>query len=394
MAPQSNENGNLSSATEIDQLLVPVNERKIYPNETSRNSQNRPLIVGSVVALTAVFILFTIHSEFKDHSIFEKQDRTYIPSKQINVLNALTTSKVNAANTKNKFDLVQTQKQESPTTGKPKTTVCSSQLMIMRHCEKEEKVIVGGEVQKTDTEDMFGNRHCNSKGKARSEYIATLFVDPESEKQAKINTDGASDVPMTNTFDLEASIKPQFPSPMKLYALSEARYKNEAEDHKNFREIETLLPTASKFYLTVDNRFGVRDEGDLAKDVFETLRKSVAQSVDNALTMKRTTNATEPYTVKESRDICDNGMVVVNWKHSRIPNLSAALGCGKEEGCPTKYHSLDFDTVWLLTFQYSIVVGNRSSASHFHYHLKNSPITVEGEWKVSAQLVKEGFASN
>lgn len=400
MAPQHSENDH-SVPTEIDQLL-PVNDRKIYsPIETSRHAHSRPLIVASVAALTTLVLLSTAHSEFKHHNIFKKHDRIYTPNKQIHALNDLTTSKVNAA-TNDKFHLVQTRKQTSSRTGKPQTTVCTSQLIIMRHCEKDIKVKVDGKVKTTDTKDMFGNRHCSTKGKARSEYIATLFVDPEkyedvldeSEKQqATLNTDGASDVPMVNTYDGEALTKPQFPSPSKLYALSKARYKHQAKDHKNYREIETLLPTASKFQLSVDDRFGVRDEGDLAIEYFESLSKSVAESVDNVLTMK-TTNSKDLHTVEESEGLCNNGLVVVNWKHSRISNLSAALGCGKGEGCPKKYHSKDFDTVWLLTFQYSIEMGNESNESHSHHHLKNSPITVEGDWKISAQLVNEGFASN
>ncbi|KAL7441867.1 hypothetical protein ACHAXM_008089 [Skeletonema potamos] len=374
MAPNNNEDDYLSSATEIDQLLV-VKKREIHHINSSR-----PLIVASVAALTTFFLVSTVHSEFKHHSIFEKHDRNYTPSKQINALNHLTTSEINAV-TRNEFRLVPMQKQKSPAAVKPKTTVCTSQLMIMRHCEKGKQVIVGGQVKETDTTDVFGNRHCNPKGKARSEYIATLFVDTESEKSS-------------NTYDGEASIKPQFPPPLKLYALSEARYKHQTKDHKNFRETESLLPTASKFALTVDKRFGVRDEGDLALDFFETLSKSVAHNVDNALTMKSVTNASEPYTTEESRDICNNGVVVVNWKHSRIPNLSAAFGCGKKEGCPKKYDSRDFDTVWLLTFQYSIEVANRSNALQSHNRLNNSPVTFEGDWKVSAQLVNEGFAYN
>ncbi|KAL7490589.1 hypothetical protein ACHAWT_000160 [Skeletonema menzelii] len=260
-------------------------------------------------------------------------------------------------------------------------TVCTSQLMITRHCEKEQKVKVdGGKVKTTDTTDFFGNRHCSKKGHARSEYISTLFADHPVQYK----------VPLDET-ENEALMKPQFSPPQKLYALSEARYKHQAKDHKNFREVETLTPTAIKFHLNIDQRFGVRDEGDLALEFFETLSKSVAESVDNALTTKKASNATEPYDAEESRDICDNGMVVVNWKHSRIPNLSAALGCGKEEGCPKKYHSKDFDTVWLLTFQYSIEVGNGSKKSNSRRHLKNSPTIVEGGWNISAQLVNEGF---
>ena len=369
MAPQYDDhNDDHSAPTEIDQLL-PVTERKLYI-KTSRHAQIRPLVVASVAALTAVILLSTAYSELKHRDVFQKKDRTYLPSKQINVLNHMTTSEVSAS-LKKKINVVQNN------IGHHKTTVCTSQLMITRHCEKEKKVKVdGGKVKTTDTTDLFGNRHCNEEGQARSQYISTLFADHK--------------VPLVQS-ENETLIKQQFSPPLKLYALSKARYKHQTKDHKNFREIETLTPTAMKFHLNVDERFGVRDEGDLALDFFDTLSKSVAKSVDNALTTNKAPNATEPHDAEESRDICDNGMVVVNWKHSRMPNLSAALGCGKNEGCPKKYHSKDFDTVWLLTYQYSIEVGNGSNKSQSRQHLKNSPTTVEGVWKISAQLVSEGF---
>eukprot|EP00574_Skeletonema_japonicum_P014488 CAMPEP_0201737216 /NCGR_PEP_ID=MMETSP0593-20130828/41786_1 /ASSEMBLY_ACC=CAM_ASM_000672 /TAXON_ID=267983 /ORGANISM="Skeletonema japonicum, Strain CCMP2506" /LENGTH=388 /DNA_ID=CAMNT_0048231153 /DNA_START=46 /DNA_END=1208 /DNA_ORIENTATION=+ len=388
MAPQHDANNDhiiTSQPTEIDQLLEPVHDRKLYPIKTSRHAQIiRPLIVA-IAAVTAVMLLSTVYAELKHRGVPpKKNDQTYMPRKQINVLNGMTISKVNEEFSKKKIHLVQTQEKKSSSTGKwQKMTVCTSQLMIMRHCEKEKKVKVDGGLDKTtDTTDMFGNRHCSKKGLARSEYISTLFADPEQYNASLYG----------NENEAEAWIKPQFSPPLKLYALSESRYKRPAKHHKNFREIETVTPTARKFHLDVDERFGDRDEGDLAMDFFQTLSQSAAKSVDSALTMKMTLNATEPYAAEESRDIC-NGMVVVNWKHSRIANLSAALGCGKEQGCPQKYHGKDFDVVWLLTFQYSIKMGSESKKSHSRHYLKNSPISVNGGWKVSAQLVNEGFTS-
>lgn len=374
MAPQHDANDHhiISLPTEIDQLLEPepVNEIKVYPIKTSRHAQIRPLIVAIAAAVTAATLLSTAYSKLKHRDVFQKKDQTYIPIKQINILNDMTTSKLNEFSKKKIHLVAQTQEKQPSSTGKHTTTVCTSQLMIMRHCEKEKKVKVdGGEVEIADTTDMFGNRHCSKKGQARSEYISTLFVDPE---QYKVSLDESEN-------EAEAPIKPQFSPPLKLYALSESRYKHEVKHHKNFREIETVTPTAIKFHLNVDERFGVRDEGDLALDFFQTLSKSVAKSVDNALTMKETLAATEPHAA-ESRDICNNGMAVVNWKHSRIPSLSTALGCGEEQGCPKKYHGRDFDIVWLLKFQYSIEMGSGSD--------------VQGGWKVSAQLVNEGFTSN
>lgn len=74
-----------------------------------------------------------------------------------------------------------------------------------------------------------------------------------------------------------AKKKPQFPTPIKLYALSDSRNK-----HHNFREIETITPLAEKFGLGVDGRFGLYDEGKLATDYFESLSMNVLSNVYRA----------------------------------------------------------------------------------------------------------------
>mmetsp|Transcript_27642 Transcript_27642/g.57501 ORF Transcript_27642/g.57501 Transcript_27642/m.57501 type:complete len:440 (+) Transcript_27642:383-1702(+) len=101
-------------------------------------------------------------------------------------------------------------------------------------------------------------------------------------------------------------------------------------------------------------------------------------------------------------ELCNDGMTVVNWKHSRIPKLANALGCGKTEGCPKKYRKSDFDTVWLLTFEYSLMDGGSGALegleedSERRLRQKNEKMEkthplFRGDWKISARVMNEGF---
>jgi hypothetical protein len=301
--------------------------------------------------------------------------------------------------------------------------------MIMRHCDKEVEVKVHGKKRTMDTVDGHGRRHCSPKGRERSEYIATLFVDPDdyqdlvekSGLQREVE-DGIPPVPMIKSSlsgnHHAAKEKPQFPTPDKLYALAKERQMDErkpSKGHENWREIETITPLSKKFHLDVDDRFGVGDEGELASDFFESLSQSVTESVGKMM-LTSSANSTEQESARERYNLCDDGMAVVNWKHSRIPTLAQALGCGKNEGCPAKYKGSDFDTMWLLTFQYSLELeglkdaadldvrssflsleslsksswGNHRALRHRSKEIKHSG----GRWKVSAELVNEGFDSN
>ena len=361
------DNDNSGSAAEIDQLL-PVNERKTYSviNNSSRHERCRRLIVASIASFIVITFCSILYSEFNNHppKIFNKHDRTYNPRKQILVLDDMTASTIEAElSKKRRKNLEALQKHKSLTTATAQHTtlnVCTSQLMIMRHCEK-------------DSDVKGTNRHCSVKGKKRSEYIATLFAEDLTQ---------------------EAEATPSFPVPTHLYALSKERYRHKNIDHNNLREIETLTPTAKKFGLTIDQRYGVFGEGDLALNYFDTLSKNAAKNLLTLTTM----DEAEASATKKSSTVCNNDLVVVNWKHSRIPKLAQALACGEEEGCPNKYYKKDFDTVWMLTFEYTVVMDggdnyDDSSKSPSHRDLKKSSSSsiIEGNWKVSAELVKENF---
>ena len=91
--------------------------------------------------------------------------------------------------------------------------------------------------------------------------------------------------------------------------------------------------------------------------------------------------------------MCQNEMTVVNWKHSLIPNLAHALGCGREQGCPKKYKGHDFDTVWVITYKLSVPVAIEQSNKDHRWLKHKSELSPENvlSWEISAQTIQEGF---
>jgi len=346
---------------------------------------------------------------------------------------------------------------------------CTSQLMILRHCDKEVKFNLHGKHFTTDAADSSGNRHCSATGKARSMYIASLFINPKeynklvnpsttkhhhhhhhheedveegSRKSSSNNNDDVVIIPpvpyikssLKKVSKVAAKTKPQFPTPIKLYALNEARdhAMGSKHVHENFREIETITPLADKFHLKVESKYGVGDEEHLASDYFESLSRSVRNRYRRKMNKNdddiegREHDDDNNNDDNEEEDLCNGGMTVVNWKHSRMPHLAHALGCGSHEGCPKKYNGKDFDTMWLITYEYtlhlddghhhhhhdgdatmsggeteskSLVALEKQSISedddekhhhHHHRYLHHRHHDV-GKWKINADLINEGF---
>ncbi|KAL3804928.1 hypothetical protein HJC23_006700 [Cyclotella cryptica] len=430
--------------TEIDQLLpTPTNPRPHFHRRLySEQNRRRQIVSGAAFfsLFTAIYLCMIRPSAHRYH---KTRERSYKPSDQLRELNSLTQSSLreilidehaNQANNGSTIgpkqsisDTMLSTHGAQSTSSNGNTYQCLSQVMIMRHCDKDVKTRdKSGRIRIRDKRDVFGDGHCSPKGKERSAFIATLFVENEEFVSllngTKATVDDLSDkgvppIPAVNASVAHADanvIKPQFPSPLKLYALNEARYnKNPMKEHKNFREVETLTPLADKFDLDIDESFGVNEEGDLAIDFFTSLSESVKMNIDRVVHR----NDSMAQERELSRDdvskmrLCQNGMTVINWKHSLIPNLARALGCGKEVGCPTKYHSHDFDTVWVITYEYSLALvivappnstifpvenlseSSSKSSNHKHRalnHLKSTDSDTT-TWKVSAQTVKEGF---
>lgn len=283
---------------------------------------------------------------------------------------------------------------------------CTSQLLIMRHCDKEVKFKVNGKTRKTDNRDFFGNRHCTAKGERRSEYITTLFVEPEEYDNLKAAGSGRAPtaVPMLSSplagdsssdAPGAADAKPQFPVPLRIYALSAER-PHRKKFHLNFREIETITPVASKFGIAVDDEYGVNDEGDLAGRFFSDLSNRVAGDVDRVLSDGGGSASSTGDDSPLGSQLCNGGLTLVNWKHSQIPVLAKALGCGRDEGCPKKYHGHDFDSMWLLTYSYSLRLPGSSLSGDDEEGISSRKVrkktpNYNGEWFLSAQVVREGF---
>ncbi|KAL7426049.1 hypothetical protein ACHAXH_001341 [Discostella pseudostelligera] len=433
---------NQQRPTEIDSLLSNGHSSQGYDSKSEEDSvdyrrRRRSVVAGATIiaGTTLALSLLSSHLPFIPRDVGQFDPREQRGTLQVLTENALSSiwpnvtfrSNGNSHYSRGKVQVIDGKKNHQ---NNANVFRCTSQVMIMRHCDKEVKVDIHGHKRTTDMRDKHGDRHCNAKGKARSEYIATLFVDHDNYHELldgngyKVK-DGIPPVPMVkSTFSKvhssAASKKPQFPVPLKLYALSAKRPSDKpSKEHANYREIETITPLSNKFHLDVDERFGVEEEGLLAKDFFQSLSESVTQSLKMKSPSSHNSNAVEEGLGKT---LCNGGVSVVNWKHSRIPILARAMGCGIGDGCPRKYKSDDFDTLWLLTFQYTLLLGEvnpdalndidpsplalmslslssstisqgtqPSSLRQRHLNKNEKLSNHVGSWKVTAKLVNEGF---
>jgi hypothetical protein len=155
---------------------------------------------------------------------------------------------------------------------------CETTVMILRHCEKFGPYV----------KDDEGNFHCSYLGFERAKFIATLFGNTPLER---------------------------WPAPAHLFALSPDR-----DGHWNFREWETLHPTAQKVGVAID----VAGRDGLASEIFDLL---------------------------QSGSMCGQ-LAVISWSHEFIPELAMSLGCGPENGCPDVYPQDSFDEVWQLKYAF------------------------------------------
>jgi len=420
--------------TESDRLLPipsPVTRRKSYTVSQTNSSSDK--LRRYIITGVSISVLIIFAGEYYHYLRHHRRGDYTIQNEQLSVLQHLTEHALTSTtiplyssahkqshHPKGKIHELHGHKKNGVDT-EDNVFHCTSQVMIMRHCEKSPLQKKNG-----DTRDSHGNRHCSAKGLDRSKYIATLFVDP-SEYQDLVQEDnndptedGIPPVPFIKSNGFEGNVsspsskqKPQFPTPLKLYALSAGRPRGSKQKihHENFREIETITPLSDKFNLKVDERYGINQEDELAADFFASLTDSVSKNVQN---MKMGIN-------DKHSNLCHSGMTIVNWKHSRIPILANALGCGKNEGCPKRYRGDDFDTMWLLTFQYSLLLDGEEDNADIEDKVETSLLDVtpvsksleaeeefgnnnlrrmkrkkmkhhgDGKWMVTVELVNEGF---
>lgn len=192
----------------------------------------------------------------------------------------------------------------------PPPNGCTTTLLLIRHCEK-----LGL------TTDENGNEHCSYLGFQRADYLATLFEDPKEEDHDENNQVNDDDKKMMM---MKKRMMARYPTPSYLFALT-----TERKRHSNYREFETLIPLSRKIHVNVT----MAEHPDFAKDFLNLL-------------------------YREGGNMCNKTSVVV-WKHSYITELANALGCGKKEGCPTKYPEDDYDQFWELQYVYNAPIHER-----------------------------------
>lgn len=152
---------------------------------------------------------------------------------------------------------------------------CETTVMIVRHCEKS-----GAE-----SYDVYGDQHCSYIGYQRASHFATLFG------------------------------KGGWPIPSYIFALSEDR-----GGHRNFREIEMIIPLANKINLEIDS--SCTNNAKVAKEIHQLIA---------------------------SGEACGK-TIVVAWKHEFIARLARNLGC---HSCPRNFPNV-FDPVWQLKYVYDV----------------------------------------
>jgi hypothetical protein len=176
-----------------------------------------------------------------------------------------------------------------------------------------------------DATDAEGDHHCSDIGYQRADYIPSLFG-PDA----------------------------RWPTPSYLYAMSSTR---PGDRHETFRQIETLEPLSKQTHLPINSHFTVGHSPYFADYYFDQLA---------------------------SGKLC-NTTTAISWKHSDIPNMAQALGCGPDEGCPSHYPHDSFDKVWVIQHEYgsmSIKAQGRFLKQEQH----NS-----GAWIVKGSVTKMGF---
>jgi len=201
--------------------------------------------------------------------------------------------------------------------------------VIIRHCEK-------GKIKE----------HCNDIGFQRADYIATLFDsgdnsnnDNDDDEEEEDNHD-VENVHQKNTSNdnndddsddddqvhliTSSNQESKWPAPSYLYATNPGQRKN--SNVRNYREIETIQPLATKLSLPIHTQYGMNNKEELTNELYNLLQNGT---------------------------LC-NKVVLISWKHEDIPRLARSLGCGPDDGCPLDWDGDDFDSTWQLFYSYRV----------------------------------------
>jgi hypothetical protein len=209
---------------------------------------------------------------------------------------------------------------------------CECTLLVLRHCEKL--------ASDDDDEDGFGktkkDKHCSYLGYERAAFIPTLFETHDNRTTGTSETEhhvGAA-APLRRR---------RWPAPSRLYALTTQRHNGRS----NYREWETIAPLSKSVGVDIELLDGNGER--FAKDHL--------------------------FPLLASHQLCGK-LVVVSWKHSLIPSLVNAVGCGPDNGCPVSFPEDSFDQVWQVKFVFrppTISLDperhhGRRRMKHHHYH--------------------------
>lgn len=165
---------------------------------------------------------------------------------------------------------------------------------IQEGCESTLLVMRHCDKLGSEVEDKAGNKHCSYLGYQRAAFLRTLFG---------------------NATDVSS----RWPSPSRLYAL----WRDTGSiTHTNYREWETLVPLSKKTGVNIEVVDGENANKFASEHYFQHL---------------------------QSGELCGK-VAVVCWRHSLIPELANALGCGPDNGCPGAYPEDSFDQVWQIKY--------------------------------------------
>jgi hypothetical protein len=180
---------------------------------------------------------------------------------------------------------------------------CECTLLVLRHCEK-----LGSDENDEYGLDAKKDKHCSYLGYERAAFLPTLF---ESHNDNRTGTTAAP-----HHASVPTVLRRRWPAPSRLYALTTQRH-----GHANYREWETIAPLSRSVGVDIELVDGSGER--FANDHF--------------------------FPLLASHQLCGR-VVVVSWKHSLIPSLVNAVGCGPDNGCPTSFPEESFDQVWQAKF--------------------------------------------
>jgi hypothetical protein len=152
----------------------------------------------------------------------------------------------------------------------------------------------------------------------------------------------------------------RWPAPTKIYALNPGERSNDKVE--NYREIETVTPLSKKINVTIDDSYGIDNTNDFEKHLFQFIR---------------------------SGEACGK-LGLISWKHTEIPKLAHRLGCGPDQGCPTKFDEMDYDSVWEIRYSYRKAQYAPYAEADAKKH-KDTPWGILPEWFIVGKVEQEDF---